>query len=532
MTHDFRIFLALWFTLDSIASPVRATPQQDLILFGQAHLGRSVIDLNLAKGPPYYLRGATGPLTEGRSTPATAFDANNNLVTCAAFVPCIAGGQLWSYEARTNSIRNNTMAGAVVGTPGTMPTYWAASQNGFTGLTISVAATGNNNGMNTVDLSFTGTPSATGDIIISFETGTSISMTQGNTVTLSAYLALVSGSWSNVSSTGLDIQEYNSGGGYLADHFTASSNPSSALSGRTLSVTLGNNLAAHAYPFYQINVTSGQAVTFTLRIAAPELELNSNLPASVASATVVGGGSLYVGASGTMTYNGAGCTTNPVLNVTTSAGAINAVTSVATAGVCTTLPVAGSTTWTPGGGLSVGSGASFTLVPTDNAAQAFATPPILTTNAAVTRNASNLSLATQSCANPSILASGTPSAPTGFPVNQNIAQVDNGTDAQRTVLRRQASTGALLASAIGGTGYSLTPSGTWAQSTLGKLAVASSPGAQSAVFNNGTAATATAATLPTNPTTLHIGVNASGTENFNGGISRVALACGSSLTGY
>ena len=76
----------------------------------------------------------------------------------------------------------------------------------------------------------------------------------------------------------------------------------------------------------------------------------------------------------------------------------------------------------------------------------------------------------------------------------------------------------------------MTPSGTWAQSALGKLAVASTPAAQSAVFNNGTPATATAATLPTTPTTLHISVNASGTEQANGYIKEVALACGASLT--
>ena len=141
-------------------------------------------------------------------------------------------------------------------------------------------------------------------------------------------------------------------------------------------------------------------------------------------------------------------------------------------------------------------------------------------------------MATQPCANPSILASGTPSAPATFPVNQNLAQVDAGSDLQRTLLSLQASTGGLLASGVGGTGYSLTPSGTWAQSALGKLAVASAPAAQSAVFNNGTPATATAATLPTTPTTLRIGVNASGTEQFNGTISRVALACGASLLPY
>ena len=109
MNRIFATLVAIWLALVGIATPAQATPQQDLALFGQAHLGQSIIDLNFAKGSPYYLRGATGPLTEGRSTPATAFDANNNLVTCAAFVPCVVGGKLWAYEARTNLFLNSNV---------------------------------------------------------------------------------------------------------------------------------------------------------------------------------------------------------------------------------------------------------------------------------------------------------------------------------------------------------------------------------------------------------------------------------------
>lgn len=66
--------------------------------------------------------------------------------------------------------------------------------------------------------------------------------------------------------------------------------------------------------------------------------------------------------SGTMTWSGAGCTTNPVLNVTTTAGgAISTVSSIGTAGVCATVPSSAATTWTAGGSLSAGTGASFTM---------------------------------------------------------------------------------------------------------------------------------------------------------------------------
>lgn len=84
---------------------------------------------------------------------------------------------------------------------------------------------------------------------------------------------------------------------------------------------------------------------------------------SVNSATPNAVGSGYgASVSGTMTWSGAGCTTNPILNVTTSGGGVIAsVSSVATAGTCATVPSSSATTWTAGGALSAGTGASFNL---------------------------------------------------------------------------------------------------------------------------------------------------------------------------
>jgi hypothetical protein len=272
---------------------------------------------------------------------------------------------------------------------------------------------------------------------------------------------------------------------------------------------------------------SGQTADFTLRIALPQIELNPNLLASVASATVAGGGAAYVGASGTMTYSGAGCTTNPVLNVTTSAGAINAVTSVATAGVCPSgLPAAGATTWTPGGGLSVGTGASFNLVPTDNSAQAFATGPILTSVAAVTRAATNATGPLPSCSNPSVYVAGTPAAPTTYPVTQFAALVDDGGTTNLVKMIRAANTGQPV---VGTKTQIVTVSGgPWTQSTPAKLTESIGGGNVNGRFGGGTVSTA-AATSPPALNRLQIG-SQNGASNFNGDISRLAYACnGNSL---
>lgn len=120
----------------------------------------------------------------------------------------------------------------------------------------------------------------------------------------------------------------------------------------------GQNTAVGAFSLFGItNGMSNTAVGFRA------LQTVTGVTVAVARATPNAVGSGFgTSVSGTMTWSGAGCTTNPVLNVTTtSGGAINSVTSIATAGVCATVPSSAATSWTAGGSLSAGTGASFTM---------------------------------------------------------------------------------------------------------------------------------------------------------------------------
>jgi hypothetical protein len=84
-------------------------------------------------------------------------------------------------------------------------------------------------------------------------------------------------------------------------------------------------------------------------------------PAILTAAVNAVGSGFTASATGTMTFSGAGCTTNPVLGVSTSSGgAIASVTKIIVPGVCPTPPSSSSTSWTAGGGITGGSGASFT----------------------------------------------------------------------------------------------------------------------------------------------------------------------------
>jgi hypothetical protein len=123
-----------------------------------------------------------------------------------------------------------------------------------------------------------------------------------------------------------------------------------------------------------------------------------------------------------------------------------------------------------------------------------------------------------------LFAAGAPNAPTTYATSQNLIQSDIGNDTQRVLIRRVSATGSILVSKVGGTGGAFSPTGTWSQGVLGKVAAAVAPGAQSSVFNGGSPGTSAGATLPTTPTALHLGVNASVGDFFDGIISRIAIA--------
>lgn len=485
----------------------------------------AAVDLDMAN-QRFWPWNALGQIAVNRASPAEASGpdgtwhafANNQL-------PITASGAE-SEEARTNSIRDNTMVGAVVGTPGTAPNNWTLSQIG-SGISESISAITTVNGINTIDIAFAGTSSGTitNTTFLFFETTTTIAATYGQTWSGFEFLGIPVGSQGTATISSL-IAGSTSGGATVAAFATAVS-PGASLSRLGGSATLTGSTTAFVNEVMQFSVGSGVAVSFTLRIGWPQLENNSLINSSVASATVAGGGTGYVGA-GTMTWSGPNCATPPVLNVTESGGIINAVTSVAVAGSCTVFPPAGATTWTDGGGLSVGTGATFNLVPTNNAANACATSPILTTSAAAARAATVATLALPPGAAPtsgySLVGIGTPECPTGYPGNQFIGQIDDGTSSNRIYAMRAFPVGPpVSAEAIGNVGTYATPSLTWSQNTPGKLTTFATNNSIKSAFNSGATASGSPSGLAAGLTTLRIGTQSSGLFQWNGYISRLTV---------
>lgn len=239
--------------------------------------------------------------------------------------------------ATTNGIRNNTMQGGAAGSPGTLPTNW--SVGGGAGLTRTIVGIGTAGGMDYVDIRFAGTASGTFTTLL-MEAPLIVAAANGQTWTGSAYIAIVGGSATNVSSLTL-VTNVLDGVGAVLTQQTQTLTLSAALLRHTVTGAVSSATAAYVRPLVGINYAVGMAVDITLRIALPQLEQGAS-----ASSIVRTTGSAATRAAETLTISGLsgyglanGSTysatvtfdddTTAAVNVTVSGGAV----SIAASGV-------------------------------------------------------------------------------------------------------------------------------------------------------------------------------------------------------
>lgn len=177
-----------------------------------------------------------------------------------------------------NFIRNSTMAGAVVGTPGSYPTGgWGGTSLGTTnGVTFRVAGTGTEDGLPYIDFQFTGTASAQTDFFINTElTSSSPAAAVGQTWTGSAYTKLAAGSApatpvTFVAVNGRSADAVTDLQGLTLNANTGAGSLSSQRVTGTLTLSVGGiGLVAQ---YLRVRANNGEAMNFTLRIGAPQLE--------------------------------------------------------------------------------------------------------------------------------------------------------------------------------------------------------------------------------------------------------------------
>ena len=222
-------------------------------------------------------------VTFTRASTATYFDASGTLRSAQANAPRIDFNPstllcqgLLIEESRTNSIRNNTMQGAVAGTPGTAPTNWFAATTS-NGLSREIVGTGTENGITYVDIRYSGTTSAASLTAIYWETATQVAALINQVWTNSVYVSLVGGSTANITFVVVGIDENNSGGNFLAGGNTAFTPSAGALNGKRYfhTRTLTNASTAFAWPYVFFSYGTGAAIDITLRIGLPQLELGA-----------------------------------------------------------------------------------------------------------------------------------------------------------------------------------------------------------------------------------------------------------------
>ena len=169
-------------------------------------------------------------------------------------------------EARTNSIRNNTMVGAVAGTPGTICTNWNATPTNRT-----IVGTGTENGINYIDIQYVSGGAANADV--QFE-GAVTSAANGQNWTASQYVRLIGGTLTNIVVTQI-LAEYSITPTFLAATTTNIVPTSAALNTQRFSQSRTNNNASTAFEVSTLRFAASGASDVTLRIGLPQLELGS-----------------------------------------------------------------------------------------------------------------------------------------------------------------------------------------------------------------------------------------------------------------
>ena len=218
----------------------------------------------------------TGDLTFSRASTATRTNASGLIEAVASNVPRLdySDGatcpRLLLEPQRTNSIRNSSMVGAVAGTPGTQPTNWSIDAGT---LAYSITGVGVENGLPYTEIRFNGTASIN-RIRILFEGATNIAAANGQTWSFSPYVRVTNATSPPL---GYILQMFeNTAAGTFVTAGNVAFTPTANLTRYNFVRTLtGGATVGAVVPMIQINLTVSSTYDFTIRIAAPQMELGA-----------------------------------------------------------------------------------------------------------------------------------------------------------------------------------------------------------------------------------------------------------------
>jgi len=211
-------------------------------------------------------------ITYTQSGNLTYFDSTGTLQTAAVdtmvldYDPStlvLRGYPFW--EARTNVERNNTMVGAVPGTPGTNPNLWRTPS--LAGITVQIVAVSTVNGLNYIDYRFSGT--GAGSIFIGGASANAAAASPGQSWTTSSWVAITAGGVTNITNIFM-VNNFDVTGNMAVD---LKSSVNSTLTRYTVTGTVPATNTGISEPFF--NIVANGAIDITLRIAMPQTELGA-----------------------------------------------------------------------------------------------------------------------------------------------------------------------------------------------------------------------------------------------------------------
>ncbi|MCA3418095.1 MAG: DUF2313 domain-containing protein [Roseomonas sp.] len=202
-------------------------------------------------------------------------------------------------DVATNGIRNPAGVDAIVGTPGTMPTNWAAFP--ISGLSIAVAGFGIEDGIAYVDFRISGTASASPAASIIRADQVYRQAAQNDIWTYSQFMRVVAGSLTGFSQCRLYVTAWNAGGAFLGQYFSSVAPSGARLAEQRYSITATLLPATTGLGGSQLDFlpNPNTTVDVTLRIGLPQLErgqLSSPIrpPLGTIAATTRAADQLYI----------------------------------------------------------------------------------------------------------------------------------------------------------------------------------------------------------------------------------------------
>jgi hypothetical protein len=233
---------------------------------------------------------AFGDFTVTRASTKLRIGSNGLYGSVANNVPAFEFNTDGSYRGllvepgATNQIRNNSMTGAVAGTPGTLPTNWERANNA--GLSTQIVGVGTEDGVQYIDIRYFGTTTGTA-ITLYLETDASIVASLGQTWTHSAFVKRQIFTAFPAGNLRLGFEERTSGGVYLSEQSGIISTSTTVFNRRIFTGTTADATVGRLRPYFRIDTMSNAtAYDFTVRIGWPQMELGS-----VATSPIVTAGS-------------------------------------------------------------------------------------------------------------------------------------------------------------------------------------------------------------------------------------------------